>query len=176
MAETLSSLLAGIDYPPVTVVALGYGPEAASSVPKGFGVLVPRGEGLRSLGCLWDSHIFPNRAPDGGLLLRVMVGGAVDPPAASLDEGELVALVRDELERLLGLVAEPRHCRVIRWPRAIPQYEIGHPRRVRAVTGCLAEIPGLFLAGNALSGVAFGKAAAAGVAAGEEVVRYLSGE
>ena len=60
--------------------ALGGRPGA----PNGFGFLVPRGERPRILGALWDSSVFPGeRAPSGKILLRVMIGGALDPEAVS---------------------------------------------------------------------------------------------
>jgi len=94
-APELARRLDAIPCPPVTVVALGYGPEALARVPRGFGVLIPRSEGFRILGCLWDTHIFPGRSPQGSLLLRVMLGGAVDPDAALLPGSRLLALVRE---------------------------------------------------------------------------------
>lgn len=173
LAPRLGDLLAGIRYPPVTVVALGFGPEARDRVPHGFGVLIPRGEGLRTLGVLWDSHVFPGRSPGRSLLVRAMLGGALDPQAALGDEAELVSLVRRELAQLSGLRDEPVYSHVARWERAIPQYELSHTARVREVEQVLQRVPGLFVAGNALRGVAFGKAAAAGIAAGEAALRHL---
>ncbi len=174
-APSLADRLSAIACPPVTVVALGFGPEALARVPRGFGVLVPRGEGYRLLGCLWDTHLFPGRSPEGSLLVRVMVGGAVDPEAALLPEDDLVARVREELARLLGLRDEPVFRRVIVWPRAIPQYEIDHLERLAAIEADLARFEGLGIAGNALHGVAFAKAAVAGLAAGGQSARRLLG-
>ncbi len=173
-APQLASQLSAIDYPAVTVVALGYGEEALQRVPRGFGVLIPRSEGYRMLGCLWDSHLFAGRAPDGGLLLRAMIGGAVDRGAGELDEEEALRLVEGEISRLFGLESPPRFRRAVRWPRAIPQYGLGHGARVRAVDEQLAHHPGLFLAGNYLHGIAFGKAAARGVEVGEAVADWLA--
>jgi len=170
----LASLLDGIPCPPVGVVALGYGPEAAAQVPRGFGVLVPRGEGRRILGCLWDSRFFPGRSPEGGTLVRAMLGGAVDPAIGGLSEDELVGIVRDDLRAVMGLAATPRYLRVVRWPRAIPQYELGHPDVVRRIQNALRARPGLHVAGNALHGIAFGKAATAGKACGERAVMDLA--
>ncbi len=166
-------LLESIDCPPVTVVALGYARDAAGAVPRGFGVLIPRGEGYRILGCLWDSMIFPDRAPEEHVLVRAMLGGAVDREAGTWDEERAVAETRRDLARLMGLAAEPVFARVVRWPRAIPQYELGHRDRVRAIERRAAGLPGLFVAGNALDGIAFGRAAARGVAMGEAAVRFL---
>jgi oxygen-dependent protoporphyrinogen oxidase len=161
--------------PPVTVVALGYGPEALAKVPQGFGVLIPRGEGYRILGCLWDSHIFPGRSPEGSLLLRVMLGGTVDPEAALLSDDRLMPLVGHDLSRLFGIEEKPVYHRIVRWERAIPQYELGHLGRVDAIERELKNRSGLFMAGNALYGISFGKAAATGFARGQEAARWLIG-
>lgn len=166
--------LTGIPTPPVTVVALGFRQRDCATLPPGFGALVPRGEGLRLLGTLWDSQIFARRSPEGFVLVRALYGGAVDPDAARLDDQELTRLARDELRRLVGMTAPPELVRVIRWPRAIPQYEIGHERRVEAVERACETNPGLFVAGNALHGVAFAKAAECGVRAADAVRRYLT--
>ena len=172
-APAMTRLLHQIPYPPVAVVALGFGAEAQSRVPRGFGALIPREEGFRVLGCLFDSHIFPGRSPATGLLIRSFLGGTVDPETASLDDDDLAAVARGDVARLLGLREPPLFTRVVRWERAIPQYEIGHLERVAAIEDELSRLPGLFLAGNALHGIAYPKAAATGVAAGKAAAVYL---
>ncbi len=174
-APEIAAELAAIACPAVAVVALGYGGEALAKVPRGFGALVPRGEGLRILGCLWDTHLFAGRSPHGRLLVRAMLGGAVDPDAAALDDGELAAIAKRDVAALCGLGEEPGFERVVRWPRAIPQYELGHLARVQRIELALEARPRLFLAGNGLHGIAFGKAAAAGWFEGERAARRLAG-
>jgi len=166
-----AGLLRGIRYPPVALVALGFPESVRQKIPPGFGVLIPREEGLSSLGILFDSEVFPGRSPNGGVLLRAFLGGAVDPDTAGADEETLVRTVRRDIQTLLGITEPPVFRHVVRWARAIPQYEIGHLSRVETIEARLSRQPGLFLAGNALHGIAFGKAAAAGVAAGRAAAR-----
>lgn len=168
-----AALLRQIACPPVTVVALGYSEEEAARVPFGFGALVRPGEGFRILGCLWDTHLFPGRAPGRCVLVRSLLGGAVDPSVAAFSEEEVVALVRRDLERLLGIRSAPIFRHVVAWPRAIPQYEIGHLQRAAAIESAVAAAPGIFLAGNGLRGISFARAAAAGVRAGREAARFV---
>ena len=176
LAPTAAQILEAIPTPPVTVIALGYGPAMKGAVPVGFGALIPRSENLRILGCLWDSHLFPGREPAGHLLVRVMLGGSADPQAASLDDAAMLAQVTGELRRLFPRLTEaPVFHRIVRWSRAIPQYGPGHLRRVEALRGDLARHAGLFVAGNALEGIAFTKAAAAGVRAGQAAAAQLLG-
>lgn len=177
VAPRLARALEPIPHPPVIVCALGFGAEARRKTPRGFGALIPRSEGCRILGMLWDTHLFPDRSGEGELLMRVMLGGAVDPEVAGLDDEEIVRTARTDLKRLLDLDDAPHFTEIARWPRAIPQYEIGHREHVREARDALAELaerrPGLQLAGNYLDGIAFGKAARAGEEAGERAARGL---
>ena len=165
--------LDAIPCPAVAVVALGFGPDALARVPRGFGVLVARGEGFRMLGNLWEAHVYPGRSPDGHLLVRAIYGGAVDPGAGSLGTAELAALARAEIARLYGITGEPVFEHVERVPKAIPQYEIGHRDRVAAVERALAALPGVDITGFGLRGVAFADAAADGVRTGERIIEQM---
>ncbi len=137
----------------LAVVALGYEAASLARVPAGFGFLVPRSEGIRSLGCLWDSSIFPGRAPAGKVLLRVMIGGAHDPGAVDLDDGALLAAVRADLARTMALDAEPCFARIYRHPRGIAQYEPGHQARLARIADRASRLGGLWLAGSSYRGV-----------------------
>lgn len=172
--SVLATELDGIYCPPVAVVALGYGPNEWNTVPPGFGVLVARGEGFRMLGNLWDTHLYRGRSPAGHLLIRAIYGGGIDPDAAELPTAELLALARSEVARLYGLREAPRFEEVVHWPHAIPQYEMGHPERVRCIEAAVAELPGIFLTGSGLRGVAFPAAAADGVRIGDAAARWLA--
>ncbi len=152
LSPELHQELASIPYAPMGVVALGYS-EAEIGKPQGFGLLVPRGEGLPILGVLWDSSIFPNRAPEGRVLLRVMIGGARQPELALRDEDELISLAKEGIRRTMGIEAEPLFTEVFRYPKAIPQYVVGHQRRLDRIEGILSQLPGLFLGGNAYRGI-----------------------
>ena len=148
----LASELNDIPYAPVVVLALGY--DAAAIGPlDGFGFLVPRSEGLRTLGALWETSIYPNRAPAGKALLRVILGGALDREAVTLGDEDLVQTVRQELEQTMGIRVAPEFVRITRHPRGIPQYERGHLARLQRIEALTAAHPGLFLAGNSYRGV-----------------------
>jgi oxygen-dependent protoporphyrinogen oxidase len=144
--------LSRIPTAPLAVVCLGYDAAAAGPLP-GFGFLVPRSERTRILGALWETSIYPNRAPAGKALLRIMVGGALDPEAVRVPDGELVRVVRGELERTMGLHAVPEFVRIVRHRRGIPQYVGGHLHRLARIDAALAQLPGLHLAGNSYRGV-----------------------
>jgi oxygen-dependent protoporphyrinogen oxidase len=154
--STLATLLAGIQTAPLAVLCLGFDAAAlaADRGPlNGFGFLVPRSEGIRILGALWETSIYPNRAPAGKALLRVMIGGATDPLILDLGDDELLAAVRRDLHTTMGLAIAPEFVRIVRHPRGIPQYTIGHVARLQRVDALLQAHPGLFLAGNSYRGV-----------------------
>ena len=155
-APAAADLLAGVHTAPLAVVCLGYhhAALAAERGPlDGFGFLVPRGEGPRILGALWESSIYPGRAPIGKALLRVMIGGATDPGAVELTDDELLATVRTDLHRTMGVSLEPELVHLTRHWRGIPQYTIGHQARLERIESALAPHAGLFLAGNSYRGV-----------------------
>ena len=150
----VAALLGEIDYSPMCVVTLGFEREQVRHPLDGFGFLAPRGEGLRLLGSLFSSSIFRHRAPDGHVLVRVMLGGARDLEILRLSSEELVALVLRELGSVLGFEGAPVMSRVFRHEWAIPQYNLGHGKRLRQLERLLAsEHRGLFLAGNAYRGI-----------------------
>jgi len=169
LAEALSS----IPYAPVAVVALGYHAATLGHPLDGFGFLVPRSEGRRILGALWDSSVFPNRAPEGKALIRAMVGGARAPGLAALPEADLVALVREELRAAMGISAAPVIARVFRHPRGIPQYLVGHAKVLAAIDAILASRPGLYLNSNAYRGVALNDCVRQSQATAERIVAEL---
>lgn len=179
-SPTLATELDSIDHPGVTVLSLGFPPEAKAHFPNGFGCLIPRSEKPRALGFLWDSSIFPGRAPDGHTLVRALYGGAVDPSIADLDSDQLKDLAIREIRELFGCAVEPDFAYETRWEKAIPQYNLGHLDRVARIEASLrtfSEGQGpLMLAGNSMYGVAFGKAAARGWKVGREVMQGMRSE
>ncbi|APZ44153.1 protoporphyrinogen oxidase [Acidihalobacter ferrooxydans] len=152
----LAGELRGIGYPGVANVALGL-PRAAVQHPlDGFGMLIPSREGRETLGVLFSSTLFPGRAPAGHVLLTAFIGGARNPEAHARDDATLIERVIADITPLLGIDAAPTFSRVTRWPRAIPQYTIGHLDRLARIDAALAELPGLSLAGNWRGGIAVG--------------------
>jgi oxygen-dependent protoporphyrinogen oxidase len=173
VAPEAARLLGGVNYPPVYVVALGYGEEARARVPEGFGALIPRDAGYRSLGVTCDGYLFP-RGSETRLLMRVLLGGTFDPDIATLEPEEVMAVAQDEVAKLYGLSVAPLYRQARLWSKAIPQYEIGHGVKVAKIEAELARTPGLYLAGNALYGAAFGKAAARGAWCGRKAIDFRS--
>jgi len=164
-------LLTSVEYAAVAVVSLGYPKKDVGHSLDGFGFLVPRSAGLRVLGTVWNSSLFPGRAPDGYALLTTFVGGATDAAATRLNHEELSGIVHREIAPLLSIQSHPMFSNVTIWPRALPQYNLGHGDRLASVGKSLTRFPGLFLAGNYLRGPAIGACVEQALAVAEEVAR-----
>ncbi len=157
--------LAAIEYAPVASVSFGVDPGALRERVRGFGFLVPRGEGDALLGCLFLSELFPGRAPAGRQLLTLLAGGTRRPDVLGEPDDRVRAMLLAELDAALGLRGEPVPLGVARWPRAVPQPGLRHVRVVASARARLARFPRLALAGASFDGVAFGDALASGAAA-----------
>jgi oxygen-dependent protoporphyrinogen oxidase len=169
----ISKTLSDIPYPHVSVVCFGYKKEKVGHPLNGFGFLVPHIEGRKILGTLWDSSIFPNRASEGYALLRTMVGGAKSPETATLDDEKIISMVFDELRPVLSLKTEPDLIRIYRWEKAIPQYLLGHSKKVRSLEERLRSWPGLYLTGNAYKGIGINDCVENGYKLAEEIAAGL---
>jgi len=164
-APEAAALLAGIEYAPIVAAGFGVDPRAVREPVEGFGFIAPRSSGLRLLGCLFMSRLFPGRAPAGRELLHAMLGGVRWRGCVEEADDVLVERALADLDRCLGLKAAPRTLALRRWPRAIPQPGRGHVRRIAEVERRLSAHPGLALAGGYLAGVSVADSLASGVRA-----------
>ncbi len=149
----LSKLLDGIPYAGASVVCLGYRRDQIDHPLDGFGFVVPAVANRKILAGSFSSVKYPGRAPEGHVLIRVFVGGALQPELAALPDDDLQQLAQQELADLIGASGEPDLCHVTRWEGAMPQYHLGHLDRISQIEGHIAALPGLHLAGNAYHGV-----------------------
>jgi oxygen-dependent protoporphyrinogen oxidase len=156
VSPELSRLLSEIDYPPLAIVSLAYAQSAVATPLDGFGFLVPPSEGLNILGCVWNSSLFKDRAPNGKSLVTVFIGGARNPAAAQSADAELISTVHGDLQRVLGISSDPQVVAITRYERSIPQYNLGHFGRVQKIERLLGDLTGLTLIGNYLHGVSTG--------------------
>ncbi len=145
-----------IESPPVSMVYFGFYDNPASRPLDGFGFLIPRKENRRILGTIWSSTIFSQRAPEGGVALTTFVGGTRQPENALLPEDQLVDVVRKDLEDILGIQKKPDLIEIRVWPKAIPQYNLGHQQIIDEVERFENENPGVYLSGNFRGGISVG--------------------
>lgn len=173
LAPDVSAALNGVEYTSVAVVSLGYVKSAVASSLDGFGFLVPRSEKLRTLGTVWNSSLFPNRAPDGHVLLTSFAGGATDPVITSLPGDDISALVHREVSTILQIQSPPTFSNVTVYARALPQYNLGHTDRVAAIRSLTAKFPNIFLTGNYFSGPSIGSCVEHALSTAESVLARL---
>ena len=150
------SELTAIESVPIGLVSLGYRAADVAHGLDGFGFLVPRSSGLNVLGTVWNSSLFPGRAPENHALLTSFVGGATNPAIVQKSPEELVSIVHREISSVLSIRNTPVFSNVTIWPQAIPQYNLGHTARLAAVEKLRSAFPGLHFAGNYLRGPAIG--------------------
>jgi oxygen-dependent protoporphyrinogen oxidase len=159
---TLAEDLSRIVYNRIAVVALGYRREQVTGPQDGFGYIAPQRLGRDVLGVQWCSSIYPDRAPPGYVLWRALCGGVKRGDVTDLPDSELLRAVHREVSVTTGVTGEPVFSEIVRWPRAIPQYEVGHAERVARIEAAFAQLPGLLPGGNSLYGVSLADCAEGG--------------
>lgn len=160
-----------IEHPPVSSLFLGFRRDQITHPLDGFGVLVPEIEKRAVLGVLFSSSLFPGRAPVGHVALTVMVGGSRQPELARLPTDKLIEAVRPDLSALLGVSGDPVFVRHNFWPKAIPQYNLGHEHFLAGMAAVEKGFPGLFIGGQARDGIAVPACIAAGEKLAARAVR-----
>jgi oxygen-dependent protoporphyrinogen oxidase len=151
--KKLSTVTGDIPYPPVSVVCLGYMKSKIKQSLDGFGFLVPKREDRSILGTLWDSSIFPNRAPEGYVLLRSMLGGARATALALQDNDRLAHTVMQELETIMHIKTQPDFVKAYIHEKGIPQYISGHGKRLETIDTIVNGHTGFYITGNSYRGI-----------------------
>jgi oxygen-dependent protoporphyrinogen oxidase len=170
VSPALSSELAAIAYTSSITVGLGYDQAVRQSLPRGFGFLVPRSEGKLLLAATFVHNKFPHRAPEDRALLRCFFAGLNAERIWSLSEDEIVGIVRNELQQIVGLHAAPLFARIYKWKAAMAQYAVGHLERLQRIDKLRQKLPSLALAGNAYRGIGIPDCIRSGQEAAKQVV------
>jgi len=168
--ENLARELGEIPYSSSVTVALGYDETVRRSLPPGFGFLVPRSEGRRLLAATFVHNKFPHRAPENRALLRCFLGGESVEQFLNASDEQVLRIVREELQQILGLTADPLFVRIYRWRAAMAQYSVGHLERLERIEALLQKLPGLALAGNGFSGIGVPDCVRSGTEAATKVI------
>ena len=167
----LSAALNEIECASSAIVVTGHRLEDIAHPLNAFGLVVPQRERRKVLAVSFSSRKFSDRAPSGSVLLRTFVGGALQSELLGLSDSELVSLVRSELAEMLGVRGQPDFVRVYRYPRAMPQYHVGHLDRVARIEKLTARHRSFALAGNAYRGVGIPDVIASSEAAAELMLK-----
>jgi oxygen-dependent protoporphyrinogen oxidase len=148
----LAEALGAIRFASTATVLFGFRREDVAHPLDGYGLMIPRIEGRRTLACTFVSTKLPGRAPEGHVALRGFLGGMKDPSVLEKDDAGLAAEVLDEMTPVLGLRGAPVVTEVARYPKGTPQMEVGHGERLAAIEKAQAGVRGLFLTGAGLRG------------------------
>jgi oxygen-dependent protoporphyrinogen oxidase len=174
VSPELARMLSGVAYAGVAVVAAGYYSKQVGVSIDGFGFLIPRSEKMRTLGTVWNSSLFPGRAPEGSVAITSFAGGATDSEVLSKSDKEIAALVQVDNAKILQIEGAPIASAVWKHPKALPQYNLGHHHVVSAIRDFEKANPALFFSGNYLEGPSLGKCVEHGFKTAEAVRESLS--
>lgn len=152
----LASHLKAIEYAPISVVSSAYERSKVTNRLDGFGFMIPRRKGLNTICTFWNSSLFGGRAPEGTVLITSFAESEGNSASGAASEEQFTRAVVAENERILGISGKPAARLVWRDLHALPQYNVGHARRVAEIYSILPTLPNLYLAGNFLKGRSIG--------------------
>ena len=176
IAPDAAEILKQIKYVSTATVTLAYKKEGFSHALDGFGFVVPKCEGRSILACTWTSSKFPHRAPEGYVMLRCYLGGALQEDIAEKDEQTLETLVRQDIKEIMGVEEEPVFCKVFHNRKSNVQYRVNHSQRIDSLMKDLENFPGLFLAGSAYRGIGIPDCIQSGNLSAESAIQFLAGK
>ena len=160
-----------IPYASTAVALLVYPPGTAETLPEATGFVVPRGQAPMTaatfLSRKWPDERFGTRA-----VVRCFVGAVGSEDVLGSSDSDIVEALSRHLAALLPLPEEPEASAVVRWPRSMPQYEVGHLERVQRIVS--SPPPGIFVSGNAYAGVGVADSVRSAGEAAEGVRAHLS--
>jgi protoporphyrinogen/coproporphyrinogen III oxidase len=173
-APALSAKLSELHYAPMVVVASGYDRKQVRNSLHGFGLMIPRREKLNTFFNVWNSSVISGRAPAGKVLLTSFAGGATNPEFVRLEEKAIAQIIEAEMAAVLGIEGPPIERFVWKFPKALPQFNLGHAQTAAAIREAVTGLPGLYLAGNYLDGRSLGDCVEIGSRTAQEVVHQFS--
>jgi len=170
----IADLLASIPYSSSATVPMAFRAEDCPADLKWFGILSPMVEKRPILAVTLSSSKWPDRCPDGRVLLRGFIGGPTNQHLLEAGDAELIETVRAQIVDLLGMApdARPVYSRVYRWNGGMPQYTLGHLDRVDRIEALSSQVAGFALAGGAYRGVGVPNC----IESGERAVTKVLGE
>jgi oxygen-dependent protoporphyrinogen oxidase len=173
--EPIAERLRSIPYASVMNVVLAYRKQDVGIDLNASGFVVPRKEERKITACTWTSSKWAHTAPEGHILLRAYVGKyGRDPVSHQLADDDIIAEVRRELQETMGISAEPVFTEINRLPLSMPQYQVGHLKRIAEVEQMLADVmPGVYVGGGGYRGIGVPDCISQGKAMAEKVLGTL---
>jgi len=170
----ISSAASKVDCAPIVVVCTGYFRRDVGHSLNGFGYLVPPNQKKNVMGCIWASSVFDNTVPAGKVMLRTMMGGAIQPNLIYDSDETLLGHIQREIHPLLSITEPPDFIRIYRHPHGIPQYNLNHQAVLDQMDGVEKKLPGIFFTGNWLRGISMNDCVVDGYAVSAKVSQYLA--
>ncbi|MGB7727247.1 MAG: protoporphyrinogen oxidase [Candidatus Acidiferrum sp.] len=167
-APQLARSLQAIEYAPMCAVSSAYDRSQVAHALDGLGFMVPRRERLQTICTFWNSSLFPQRAPEGRVLMTSFA-------RTEANDNECAQIVEAESAKTLGITGGPVDRLVWKDSHALPQYNVGHAQRVTEIASILRAVPNLYLAGNFLRGRSIGDCVEVAVHVAEEMHSHLRG-
>ena len=169
----LSEALLSIPYVSTATISLAYRRAEIHHPLNGFGFVVPRAEERKIMASTWTSTKFSHRSPPDSVLLRAFVGGAQNEHLLEMDDERIIGVVREELMDIMGIKADPILTRVYRWDKSMPQYTLGHAKKLSQLEEKLLRYPGLSLMGCAYRGIGISDCIHDGKLTAEKTLEFL---
>ncbi|WP_437227604.1 protoporphyrinogen oxidase [Planctomicrobium sp. SH661] len=168
-----AAVLGKIESASSAIVVTGHSLSDVQHPLDAFGLVIPHTEKRRILATSFLSRKFDGRAPEGKVVLRTFVGGAMQPEVLDQSDDSLIETVLQELRSILGVRKTPDFAVVARYPEGMPQYTVGHLERIAELQCCEQAFPTLQLAGNYRSGVGVPDCIQSGEQAAESLFKTL---
>ena len=174
ISRPLAGELSQIPYSSVATLNLAYRRDDVRHPLNGSGFVIPAIEKRAILACTFCSSKYAGRAPEGKVLLRAFIGGALFPEELERDDDSVVARVCADLKELLGITATPLFTELNRYPRSMPQYHLGHTARIDRIEKFAQDLRGLHITASSVEGVGIPGCIHRGEQAAEKIVTAIS--
>jgi protoporphyrinogen/coproporphyrinogen III oxidase len=159
----------------VATVAMAFPKKAIEKDLDGTGFVVSRNSDYSITACTWTHKKWPHSAPKDKVLLRCYVGRAGDEAIVDLSDDQITKIVLDDLKKTMNITMEPEFSFVSRWKDSMPQYMVGHKKRIEAVKKeMINKLPGVFLAGSSFEGIGLPDCVDQGEEAVRNVLAYIN--
>lgn len=170
MDKHLSSLLNKIEWSSSATISLAYKKSDIDVDLKGFGFIVPRVENRRINACTWSSIKWSFRSPEDYILIRSFVGGGHHEELVDENDEKLINIVREELNDIAKIRANPILTKVYRWYKGMPKYTVGHLERITEIDDTLKIYKGMYLIGCSYKGIGIGDCVKSGFDAAKSII------
>lgn len=170
---SLSSILREIEYASSVVVNLVFDKENFKNKPDGFGVVVPSTENMNLIACSFYTEKFPARNNTDLMVVRCFLGGKLNPEVLDWDDEKILSTLKSEMETIFGLSSEPKEIFIKRYRQSMPQFKVGHTKKIEDIMTKVLNYKGLALCGNVYCGVGIPDCIRSGIQAANKLFNDL---